>query len=68
MELYQTSKEITVEITSMTDEELTAHLNLVLREQERRQRLASIPITVTQLAEQFREGGGEQATLIAAIA
>lgn len=56
-----------MELTKLTDEELSTLENSVLHEKERRQRLASIPATVATLAAQFREGGGEQATLLAAI-
>lgn len=56
-----------MELSQLSDSELSDHLNAVLAEQERRQRLASIPLTVAQLAGQFREGGGDQSALIAAI-
>ncbi|ALY09406.1 hypothetical protein KDJ04_gp03 [Arthrobacter phage Nubia] len=51
----------------MTDEQLSDHLNAVLAEQERRERLRQIPVTVAMLAGQFRDGGGEQTELLAAI-
>lgn len=51
----------------MTDEELEQLLNLVLNEKERRERLKQIPATVAMLAGQFRDGGGEQTELLAAI-
>lgn len=54
-------------LTELTDQELSDHENAVLAEKERRQRLATIPHTVAQLANQFRDGGGEQAALLAAI-
>lgn len=54
-------------LTELTDDQLADHLNAVLAEQERRQHLATIPQTVAQLASQFREGGGEQTALLAAI-
>lgn len=56
-----------MDLAKLTDEELNAHENAVLAEKERRQRLATIPETMAQLATQFREGGGEQAALLAAI-
>jgi hypothetical protein len=56
-----------MDLTALTDQELTDHENAVLAEKERRQRLATIPATVAQLAAQFREGGGEQTALLAAI-
>ena len=54
-------------LTALTDEELGDHLNAVLAEQERRQHLATIPQTMAHLATQYREGGGEQTALLAAI-
>jgi len=54
-------------LTDLTDEQLNEHENAVLAEKERRQRLATIPATVAQLAAQYREGGGEQSSLLAAI-
>lgn len=51
----------------MTDEQLDLHLNLVLNEKERRERLSQIPATVAMLAGQFRDGGGDQTELLAAI-
>lgn len=56
-----------MDLTKLTDLELSDHENAVLAEKERRQRLATIPATVAQLAAQFREGGGDQATLLASI-
>lgn len=56
-----------MDLTQLNDDELNTHLNAVLAEQERRQHLATIPLTVAQLAVQFREGGGEQTALLAAI-
>lgn len=51
----------------MTDEQLDQLLNLTLAEQERRQRLKNIPAQVAMLSSQFREGGGDQTELLAAI-
>lgn len=56
-----------MDLTQLTDEELAGHLDQVLAEQERRQRLANIPATVAQLAAQYREGGGDQTALETAI-
>ncbi|ALY09557.1 hypothetical protein LAROYE_30 [Arthrobacter phage Laroye] len=56
-----------MDLHALSDSELSEHLNAVLAEQERRQRLATIPATVAELAAQYRSGGGEQAALITAI-
>ncbi len=56
-----------MDLTQLSDLELSEHLDTVLAEQERRQRLANIPATVAQLAAQYREGGGEQTALETAI-
>lgn len=56
-----------MELTQLSDDELSQHLNAVLGEQERRQRLANIPATVAQLAAQYRDGGGDQTELETAI-
>lgn len=48
---------------TLTDTELSDHLNAVLAEQERRQALATIPAQITELAERFRAGGGDPAEL-----
>lgn len=56
-----------MELHNLTDAQLDDHLNAVLAEQERRRNLATIPQTMAQLAAQYREGGGEQTALLAAI-
>jgi len=48
-----------VDLHTLTDDELSDHLNAVLAEQERRQRLATIPATITALAAQYVAGGGD---------
>lgn len=44
--------------TDLTDEELSAHLNEVLAEQERRQALATIPDQIRELTAKYVDGGG----------
>ncbi|QBZ73255.1 hypothetical protein SEA_MRGLOOPY_3 [Arthrobacter phage MrGloopy] len=56
-----------MDLHNMTDEELDQLLNLVLNEKERRDRLQMIPQQVAMLSSQFREGGGDQTELLAAI-
>ncbi|AZF97639.1 hypothetical protein SEA_CALLIEOMALLEY_3 [Arthrobacter phage CallieOMalley] len=51
----------------MSDEQLDNHLNEVLNEKERRERIRNIPSQVAMLATQFREGGGNQTELVAAV-
>lgn len=48
-----------MDLHTLTDVELSDHLNAVLAEQERRQRLATIPATITVLAAQYVAGGGD---------
>lgn len=47
-----------MDFTTMTDEELSNHLNVVLAEQERRQSLANIPGQIQELTNRFIAGGG----------
>ncbi|ALY09213.1 hypothetical protein IMMACULATA_3 [Arthrobacter phage Immaculata] len=56
-----------MDLHGMTDEQLEQLLNLVLNEKERRERLKQIPQQVAMLSSQFREGGGDQTELLAAI-
>ncbi|AZF98467.1 hypothetical protein SEA_BEETHOVEN_3 [Arthrobacter phage Beethoven] len=56
-----------MDLHNMTDEQLDQLLNLVLNEKERRNRLQIIPQQVAMLSSQFREGGGDQTELLAAI-
>lgn len=56
-----------MDLKTMADEELETLRIGIAAEQERRYRLAAIPQQVAQLATQYREGGGEQDALVAAI-
>ena len=47
-----------MDFTDLTDEELSAHLNEVLAEQERRQALAQIPEQIRDLTAKYVAGGG----------
>jgi len=56
-----------MDISTLTETELDALRVEVLNEQERRANLATIPQTVADLAARFIAGGGEQATIDAAV-
>lgn len=56
-----------IDLSALTDADLDALRVDVLNEQERRDRLASTPATVAQIAARFTEDGGDKADLIAAI-
>ena len=56
-----------MELKTLSDAELDALRVDVLNEQERRANLATIPTTLATLAAQFIAGGGEQATIDAAV-
>lgn len=47
-----------MDITTLTDEELSAHLNAVITEQERRQALATVPDQIRDLTAKYVDGGG----------
>lgn len=52
-----------MELTTLTDEELSNHLNTVLTEQERRKALAEIPEQIRDLTAKYVDGGGDIADL-----
>lgn len=56
-----------MELTTLTDDELTDHLNAVLNEQERRAALANIPAQISALAALYVAGGGIRTDLNAAV-
>ncbi|MGY5764996.1 hypothetical protein ACXET9_07345 [Brachybacterium sp. DNPG3] len=56
-----------MDLTTLSDDDLDAHRVAVLREQERRTQLASIPAEITRLAQTFRDGGGDEQALVDAI-
>ena len=52
-----------MDLRRLTDEELDAHRIAVAVECERRANLAAIPEQIKELAEKFRDGGGDEDTL-----
>lgn len=56
-----------MDLKELSDEELRAHLNEVINEQERRQRLAALPKQMAEMAARFVEDGGDRAELINAV-
>lgn len=52
-----------LDLTTLSDADLAAHLNAVLAEQERRQALATIPTAIADLRAKYLEGGGDPAAL-----
>jgi len=56
-----------MDLTTLTDDELTAHRDAVLNELERRQRLASVPAQIAAMASAFIADGGDRAALVDAL-
>ena len=56
-----------MQYTDMTDEQLEQVRLDVISEQERRQRRDMIPLQIADLAQQYRDAGGEQETLETAV-
>ena len=52
---------------SLTDEQLDEARTAILIEQERRANLAQIPVTISELAAKYKEGGGNQEELLKAV-
>lgn len=50
-----------------SDEALDEHRILIITEQERRANLAAIPEQIALLARTFRDGGGDEGDLTAAL-
>ena len=57
-----------MDLKALSTEELDALRIDVLTEQERRANLAAIPEQIKELAEKFRDGGGDEDALIGALA
>ena len=57
-----------MDLVNLTNEDLDALRVSVINEIERRQRLATIPTTIAQLAAQFVAGGGNLAEIADAVA
>lgn len=55
-----------MDLTTLTDTELSDHLDTVLAEQERRAALESIPGQIRELTAKYVDGGGDAADLIPA--
>ena len=55
-------------LDALTDEELTGVIEVAQRIIARRAATARIPAQIEELAREYRESGGEQSTLIEAIA
>ena len=56
-----------MDLKSLTDGELDECRRTVLAEQERRANLAAIPDQIKELAEKFRDGGGDEQVLADAL-
>ena len=56
-----------MDLGTLTDEQLEQHRVDVLTEQERRQRLATAPQQVTQIAQAFVADGGDISELTQAV-
>lgn len=56
-----------MDLKTLTDEQLEQHRVDVLTEQERRQRLATAPQQVTQIAQAFVADGGDISELTQAV-
>lgn len=52
-----------MDLTQLADTELADHLNDVISEQERRQRVAQAPTQIHYLATRYLEDGGDPAKL-----
>lgn len=52
-----------MDLTTLTDSELTDHERAVRMERERSDNLARIPSTITDLASAYTESGGDPADL-----
>ena len=56
-----------MDLTTFGDADLDQLRRRVLAEQERRANLAAIPEQIKELAEKFRDGGGDEDALIGAL-
>lgn len=55
------------ELRDLTDEQLVTMRALAAQEQERRDNLAQIPAQIADLAGKYRDGGGDEQALTAAL-
>lgn len=56
-----------MDLTTLRNEQLADHLNAVLAEQERRERLANAPRQLADLAARYVADGGDREVLIEAV-
>lgn len=54
-------------IRELTDEELTARYVEANEELARRRRLSEIPTEISELAQQWRDNGGEESAIVDAV-
>lgn len=54
-------------IQDLTDEELTARYVEANEELARRRRLSEIPTEISELAQQWRDNGGEESVIVDAV-
>lgn len=54
-----------MDFSTLSEEQLSDHLNAVLAEQERRQSLANIPTQIAELTAKYVAGGGDPDDLTA---
>ena len=56
-----------LDLTTLTPDEFTAHERAVRMERERRDNLARIPDTITDLSRAYAASGGDPADLVPAL-
>ena len=56
-----------MDFKTLTDEQLCEVQQSILEEQERRDNLAQIPVTIQELAAKYAEGGGDREELLKAV-
>ena len=67
MALHTPVKEMKMNLTELTDDQLEAHAETVRQEQARRLNLTQTPETIARLAQQYRDAGGDQKALTDAV-
>lgn len=60
-------KGVRVDLTTLTDDEFTDHEQAVRMDRERRDNLARIPDTITDLSRAYTASGGDPADLVKAL-
>ena len=56
-----------IDLSTLTDEQLDEQRVAILTEQERRQRMSTIPNQIKDLADHYEAGGGSRQELLNAI-